>query len=136
VSVAVGRVIRAGGLGFLILGIGGRLTMALFSALTPFPVGFTWKGSFTVAVTGALYGLGAGAIAGALPAWRSRRPTLVDGAILGLVVLAIIAAVSTGLRQVSAARAFPALAIVLFAPLAVTFGVVLARTEPTRPNKR
>lgn len=122
----LGRSLVRGGLyGLLILGGGGRLAMVAFSLLTPFPVGFTPRGTAIVVVTGGLYGLAGGLLDRLLPLdpahwWRR-------GLLLGGLLLLVIAAISIPNRQAGAALQMPILTAVLFGPLGLAFGLAMSR---------
>ena len=121
------RVLGLGaGLGFLLLGIGGRAGMRVIASASDQPAVFTFEGSLTVALLGAL----AGAVMSALfligHTVFPTRPWL-RGAVFWLVCGALVL---RGLNPVTRLNA------VVFAPLFVLHGVLLhmywrrTRTSP------
>ena len=101
-------------LGTIILGIGGRLLMRVVALIDGTPVGWSWGGSGTVVFLGAVSGLAGGAIYTLLAHFMARGTWL--RSLLFFLILALIT-----LRGLSPIRL---LALALFMPLTLTFGIV------------
>jgi len=76
---------KAGVLGVLVLGVGGRLLMRLIAIVAGGETGFDWGGTVEVIVFGALIGLGAGVFY--VPLLKNRFSSWrMEGTLLGLGV--------------------------------------------------
>lgn len=119
-------ILTGAGLGFVILGLGGRIAMHAIAVMTIGRGSFTPGGSLTVVFLGALSGAGAGLILATARALLARwflATTLVYWLLLTGLVL-------RGLRPLDELR------LLWFAPLSLVFGILLQwLTWPGRRNR-
>jgi hypothetical protein len=101
--------------GFVVLGIGGRLAMRAIAVANHVPAGFTFDGTTTVVLLGVVSGI-AGALLYALLHRYIQRRRLVRSA---LFTLALVLLTLRGLRPIQP------LALEWFMPLAVAYGAIV-----------
>lgn len=110
----VGLILGAA-VGFVVLGIGGRLAMRGIAIATNTPPGFSIGGTATVVFLGLVSGIGGGLLYAILHRFIP-RPRLVRSALFALSIL---------LLTLRGLRPFPPLAIEWFVPLTLGYGAIV-----------
>jgi hypothetical protein len=125
--IAMAMIVGAA-VGIPTLGLGGRLAMFGFARFTARPTIWTVRGSFTVAMSGALAGSLAALIYVAVDRWLRRARPALRGTVFGALVFGVA---SPGIRPPWA------LTFALFAPAFLAFGLIFElcwRLQRTQSN--